>query len=92
MSPAAEKIPLRVQGTVYASGLFANSMNNMMNVVVPLWIVSIETSPLMIGIAIGARSFMPLCLSIHGGAMMDRVGTGRVVVFFAVIALVTAPI
>ncbi len=88
----AEKIPLRVQGTVYASGLFANSMNNMMNVVVPLWIVSIEPSPLMIGIAIGARSFLPLCLSIHGGAMMDRVGTRRVVVFFAVIAMVTAPL
>ncbi len=92
MTPEAEKIPLRVQGTVYASGLFANSMNNMMNVVVPLWIVTIEPSPLMIGIAIGSRSFMPLCLSIHGGAMMDRVGTRRVVVFFAVIAMVTAPL
>ncbi len=91
-TPAAEKIPLRVQGTVYASGLFANSMNNMMNVVVPLWIVSIEPSPLMIGIAIGARSVLPLFLSIHGGAMMDRVGTKQVVMFFAVIAMVTAPL
>ena len=91
-TPAADKIPLRIQGTVYASGLFANSMNNMMNVVVPLWIVTIEPSPLMIGIAIGARSFMPLCFSIHGGAMMDRIGTRRVVVFFAVIAMVTAPL
>lgn len=92
MSFEAEKIPLRVQATVYASGLFANSMNNMMNLVVPLWIVMIEPSPLMIGIAIGARAVLPLFLSIHGGAMMDRVGTRQVVMFFAVIAMVTAPL
>lgn len=36
-----------------------------------------------IGILIGARSALTFFLAIHGGALMDRLGTRRVMMFFA---------
>ena len=56
-SPAtdAAPIPWRIQWAVYGAGLFSNSSLNLYNVVVPLWIVLLNPSPFMIGVAIGAR-------------------------------------
>ena len=57
-------------------------------VVVPLWVASLESSPFLVGMVLGSRHFLPLFLSIHGGALMDRLGGRRVMMFFAVIAIV----
>ena len=88
-SPAIDTtpIPWRIQWAVYGAGLFSNSSLNLYNVVVPLWIVLLNPSPFMIGIAIGARQVLPMLFSIHGGALMDRLGTRRVMLVFAVTAV-----
>lgn len=59
------------------------------SVVVPLWVATIESSPLLIGIVLGSRHFLPLFLSIHGGALMDRLGGRRVMIFFGIIGIIT---
>ena len=82
-------VPWRLQVAVYGIGLFSTSMFYMSAVVVPLWVASLESSPFLVGMVLGARHFLPLFLSIHGGALMDRLGGRRVMVFFAVVGVVT---
>ena len=57
-------------------------------VVVPLWVASLETSTFLIGVVLGSRHLLPLFLSIHGGALMDRLGGRRVMVFFAIVGVI----
>jgi MFS family permease len=59
--------------------------------VVPLWALDLGASPLWVGIAVGARSLLPMLLSIHGGVLMDRLGTRRVMLFFAFVTFVAFP-
>ncbi len=80
------KVPLRHQIPVYCAALFSNSLTDLIPVLLPLWLVSLKASPLEIGVVIGARYVGPLLFSIHGGAMMDRIGTRRVMMFFAAIS------
>src|SRR5690348_6730881 len=70
----------------YAAGLTTNALTLMMKVVVPLWALHLQMSPTMIGIAVGAGGLLPFILSIHGGVLMDKFGTRRVNLVFAVIA------
>ncbi len=49
------------------------------SVVLPLWALTLDLSPLMIGIFLGSRQVLPVLLSIHGGALVDRIGTRRVI-------------
>lgn len=79
------KIPLRTQLAVYGSGMFANSMSNISGLIVPLWVSSFGVSATLVGLVFGARHILPLLLSIHGGALMDRLGTRRVMLIFAVV-------
>ena len=79
------RIPLRTQLAVYGSGMFANSMANISGLIVPLWVSTFSSSATLIGLVFGARHFLPLLLSIHGGALMDRLGTRRVMLMFAVV-------
>jgi MFS family permease len=76
---------------VYATGAFANSSSSLVGVILPLWLVHLGAGPAAIGFAIGSRQILPLLLSIHGGAMMDRLGTRRVMIGFAWIGAI-API
>lgn len=57
-------------------------------VVVPLWVITLKPSPFLIGMVLGSRHFLPLFLSIHGGALMDRLGGRRIMVFFGIIGIV----
>ena len=82
------KIPLRMRIAVYGVATFSFSMVIMVNVVMPLWVVSLDASPLMVGIVLGSRHFLILLFSIHGGALMDRLGVRRVMLVFAFIAVV----
>ena len=75
MEGAEVKIPLRTQLAVYGSGMFANSMSNISGLIVPLWVSSFGASATLVGLVFGARHILPLLLSIHGGALMDRLGT-----------------
>jgi len=82
-------IPVRVQCAIYATGTFANSTNNLVSVILPLWAVALGASPFMIGISLGARHFLTSLLSIHGGALMDRIGTRRVLIWFGAAAAIS---
>ena len=81
-------INLRLQFAVYGSAMFSNSALQLYNVVVPLWAVTLTQDPLIIGIIFGARHFLPMLLLIHGGAMMDRFGTRKIMLFFASLSLI----
>lgn len=78
-------IPLRTQLAVYGSGMFANSMSNISGLIIPLWVSTFGASATVVGLVFGARHILPLLLSIHGGALMDRLGTRRVMLIFAVV-------
>lgn len=70
----------------YAAGLTTNALTLMMKVIVPLWALKLQMSPTLIGLAVGAGGLMPFLLSIHGGVLMDKFGTRRVNLVFAVVA------
>jgi MFS family permease len=76
-------IPFSRQLPVYATGFFSNGSVMLANVIVPLWVLTIDPSPVMVGIALAARQSLPVLLSIHGGALMDRIGIRRVMLWFA---------
>jgi MFS family permease len=90
--PTGDDLPLKVKLAVYGAGLFSNSISNMMNIVVPLWALALDPTPLTLGLILGARSILPLLFAIHSGALMDRIGTRRVLLFFGIMAILTTPL
>ena len=56
----------------------------LLTLAVPLWALLQGASPAEIGALVSARSLLTFFLAIHGGALMDRLGTRRVLMFFAV--------
>ncbi|MBT4005665.1 MAG: MFS transporter [Rhodospirillales bacterium] len=75
----AEPITLRLQLAVYICGIFSSGTSNLIWVIVPLWALKLDASPMWIGIALGSYTFMPLLLSIPGGALIDRIGARRMI-------------
>lgn len=86
--PASEPISLRLQVAVYLCGICSNGTSSLVWVVTPLWVVELGASPFMIGIALGSYTFLPLLLSIHGGALMDKLGARRIILFFGTIVVI----
>lgn len=84
----AAAIPARILYATYAVGLASNALVLMLRVVVPLWAVQLGMSAGEIGLAIGASGVLPFVLAIHGGSLMDRLGTRRVTLVFAVTSTV----
>ena len=78
------RIPQRAAYAAYGAGLFANGQWDMLGLVVPLYAVLHGLSPIEIGLVVSARSILPTLFSIHGGALMDRFGTRRVLIWLAV--------
>lgn len=85
-------LPWRTTLAIYGTSFFSLSIVPMAALVVPLWALGLGASPLWIGIIVGARSLLPMLLSIHGGVLMDRLGTRRVMLFFAIITCVAFPL
>ncbi|MFT5439636.1 MAG: hypothetical protein ACI9MJ_001502, partial [Alphaproteobacteria bacterium] len=61
------EVSRRVQAGVYGAALFSNTTPNMAWMAVPLFVASLDLSPLMIGVALGCRHVGPVLLAIHGG-------------------------
>lgn len=72
----------------YGAGLFTNGVWDMLSVAVPLYAVAVGLNAAEIGLLISARSVLPTALSIHGGIIMDELGTRRVLVGVAVASAV----
>ena len=83
--PDQDRVPLRVELAVYGIGAFSTTMYFIAVTIVPLWVVRLDLSPFALGVVLGCRPFLPLFLSIHAGALMDRIGGRRVMLFFTVI-------
>lgn len=49
-----DPVPIRVQAAVYATGLFSGSQTALIAVMVPLWLLSLDASPVVIGLALGS--------------------------------------
>lgn len=80
--------PWRVQVPIYGIGFFAVAIYYTSMVLVPLQAVMLGASPALLGLIFAARHFLPLFLSIHAGALMDRLGVARVVAFVAALGVV----
>lgn len=65
-------------------GLFTNAVWDMLSVVVPLYAVAVGLHAGQIGLIVAARSLLPALLSIHGGILMDELGTRRVLIWVAI--------
>ena len=59
---------------VYVAGISSLGLVPMASVVVPLWAIEIGTPPVLMGLALGARSLLLVFFSIHGGALIGRLG------------------
>lgn len=88
--PGLDK-PWSVQGPIYAVGFFASSMTDVASIILPLWLAGQGASAATIGIIIGAKHILPFFFAIHGGALMDRFGARRLMVYCALISVVTLP-
>ena len=84
--------PWRIQGPVYGTAFFAGNLFPMSHVVMPLWAaIELEASLFMVGVIIASRQLLPVTMSIHGGALLDRFGPRRVIMILGVLgALSTA--
>ena len=77
---------------LYVAGISSLGIVPMSSVVVPLWAVDIGTPPVLMGLALGARSLLLVFFSIHGGALIDRLGTRKMSILSAGAAAIVAPL
>ena len=74
-------VPWRTQIAVYGVGLFTTSVFHVASIVIPLYAYTMNPSPLLFGLVFAAAHLLPLLFSIHAGALMDRLGARRVMLF-----------
>src|SRR5262249_10672236 len=75
----SDAVSWRIQGAVYGLALFNTSIFQIASVIVPLYLATMNPSPLMFGLVFSAGHLLPLFLSIHTGALMDRLGARQVI-------------
>jgi MFS family permease len=80
------RLSRRAEFTAYSTAMFSVGLLPMIHVVGPLWALHIGASPFLIGLAVGARSLLPFIFAIHGGALIDRLGVRRVMIFCALLS------
>lgn len=86
------EVPKRAYYPVLGTSLASNINSDFMTVAVPLWAVVLGATPAEIGIMVGARSILPFFLAIHGGVLMDRFGTRRMMLIFTAISTALVPL
>ncbi len=94
MSAAAPAAPIS-PGTIwatYAVGFASNGVGMMLKVALPLWAIQLNLSASEIGIAIGIGGLLPFLLAIHGGVLMDKLGTRRVTLAYALAMAIACPL
>ncbi len=78
--------------SAYTVGMLANGLTDLLLVAVPLWALSLGASPTEIGIIVGIRHVLPVMFAIHGGVLMDRLGTGQVLGCVAAASVALVPL
>lgn len=87
-SLSRDEIPWRTQAAIYGAGLVGFSMVVISSLVIAFVIAERTQSAFLIGLVLGSRYFLTVILSIHGGVMMDRLGTRRVMIVFGIVATI----
>ena len=83
---STDKVSWRVQAPVYGTGFFTGNLFPMSHVVIPAWAaIELEASLGMIGIIVASRQLLPITMSIHGGALLDRFGPRLVITILGAI-------
>lgn len=88
MSAAAapEAYSWRLQGSVYGTAFFTGNLFPISHVVVPLWAaIELDASLFMVGVIIASRQLLPVTMSIHGGALLDRFGPRSVIMVLGIL-------
>ena len=86
------RVPAGAIYATYGVGFTGNAVVMMLKVVIPLWAIQLNLTATEIGVAIGLSALLPFLLSIHGGVMMDRLGTRRVTMAYAVTTSLMCPL
>jgi MFS family permease len=84
-SAADAAVSWRIQGAVYGIGTFSTSVFYIGSVITPLYAYTMHPSPVLFGLVFSAPHILPLLFSIHGGALMDRLGARRVMLVCALL-------
>jgi MFS family permease len=84
--------PRKALWFAYGSGLLSMGQMDLLQFIVPLWALHLGASATEVGIVAGARSVLPFILAIHGGVLMDRLGTRRIMAASAISMIVSAPL
>ena len=90
--PPSTAVPASAVYATYGVGFAGNGVTMMLKVIIPLWALELHLSASQIGMAIGLSSLMPFLFSIHGGVLMDRLGTRRVTIAYALTAAILCPL
>lgn len=90
--PAEQSALKRTRAKIYVAGFFGLAIVPMSTVTVPLWALELGAAPFMIGLAVGARALLSVLFSIHGGALMDRLGPRRIMIVCALVVAVVGPL
>ncbi|MCH8917580.1 MAG: MFS transporter [Alphaproteobacteria bacterium] len=88
----APEASARALYAAYGVGLTGNGVAMMLKVIIPLWAIQLNFTATEIGIAIGLSALLPFLFSIHGGVLMDRLGTRRVTMVYAVTNALMCPL
>lgn len=86
------EVSARAIYAAYAVGFTGNGVAMMLKVIIPLWAIKLNLTAGEIGIAIGLSALLPFLFSIHGGALMDRLGTRRVTMVYALTTAIVSPL
>jgi MFS family permease len=80
--PSSESAPgrasQRILNITCTIGLLALGLADLYVIIVPLFALTLGASATEIGLLTGARALLPAFMAIHGGSLMDRLGTRRV--------------
>ena len=75
---------------VYASAFFGITTESLIGMLLPLWAIERGLPPAQLGTAVALASFSPLLLAVPAGALCDRYGDRRVMLWAGLGAGVTA--
>ncbi|NQU72952.1 MAG: MFS transporter [Rhodospirillales bacterium] len=89
---AEQSAKKRTRAKIYVAGFFALAIVPMSTVAVPLWSLELGAPPFLIGLAVGARALLSVLFSIHGGALMDRLGARRIMIVSALTIVLVGPL
>lgn len=75
--PRPSSLSWRTETALFGSGFFSLSQQPTLSVLVPLWALQLHATAVQIGIATAAVSILPFFYAVPVGALVDRMGSRR---------------